>query len=720
MFTLVAHALTELSFCQKRCRLALPTFNQARQIFSEQESPVDVAYVDLYRSDVYLALNLWNEALELAQAVRQPFLEAEMPWEVGRSWLNEAVALARLDDGRSPKSSLEQARLIFGEENNDFWLAFTDLYEAAFAWRQGDGALARRRAQSAVDTFRQAGLRSRTAQGLVILAEADLLEGDLAEATTQFNQAFAELEKADLPAITYACHYGLGRIAQADGRVVDARNHYRQSIQAIERLQAAIGAEDYKIAFLSDKLRVYEAYTLLCLQAGSTADLPEAFATVEQAKSRALLDVLAREPMTVADSEAEVELVTKLNRLKRELNWYYNRLNGSRPDSGEMPIQQMRALTTAVTEREQALSKLLSRWRMPDLAVTPRNPIWTVALEQIQAALPAQTLLVEFYMTDTCALAFGVSSDESWCLELPVSRSTIADALGQLRFQMNKFGYGRTYSDRYAAALLQSTNDSLKALYDLLLQPLCDRLTADTLIVVPHSLLHYVPFHALYDGERYLLQRHAVSYAPSATMLYRVLSQTNGRARSAPTVIGLSDATIPFAQNEAESIAQLFPDAQLQLGNQATISSMKTGLSQSAFLHLSTHATFRSDNPLFSALKLADGWLSVNDLYTFAEMPPLVTLSACETGRYQVAVGDELLGLCRGLLAAGAQSIVVSLWTVEDESTARLMTQFYSRLQQGESLNDALRDAQRTIMAEKPHPYFWAPFVLIGDIHNPL
>lgn len=718
VLALVDHNLAELSFYQGQYQQALQTFNQARQTFATQENRVDVAYVDLYRSDVYLALNLWTEALQLAQTARRPFLEAEMPWEVGRLWLNEAVALAHLADGRDPEPALAQARLIFNQEGNTFWLAFTDLYEAVFARQKGDLSLAQQRAQAAAVVFRQAGLGSRLAHCTIILGEVALQEDELDDAAARFNEALLEVERADLPAVTYACYYGLGRIAQARGQTDEARNQYRQSIQAIERLQASIGAEDYKIAFLSDKLRVYEAHILLCLQAGGAADLKEAFATVEQAKSRALLELLAREADTAVSTEAT--LVAELERLKRELNWYYNRLHGAQSDSGERSLQQMRGLMTAVSEREQALGRLLNRWRMPDLAATPLNPVWTVSLEQIQSTLPPQSLLLEFYATETSILAFGVSPAEAWSYQMMTPAAEIADLLGQLRFQMNKFSYGTAYSGRHARALHWSANEVLQTLYELLLAPIVGRLTAETVIIVPHGLLHYVPFHALFDGRSYLLEYKTISYAPSATILYRSLTPARQNDHAAPMIIGLADSTIPHAQQEAAAIARLFPGARLRLGRQATMQTMQTDLSGSAFLHLSTHATFRSDNPLFSALKLADGWLSVNDLYTFPQMPPLVTLSACETGRHQVAVGDELMGLCRGLFAAGAQSVVVSLWMAEDEATAQLMARFYGRLQQGDCLNTALRQAQLSMLAQKPHPYYWAPFVLIGGLRNPL
>ena len=136
---------------------------------------------------------------------------------------------------------------------------------------------------------------------------------------------------------------------------------------------------------------------------------------------------------------------------------------------------------------------------------------------------------------------------------------------------------------------------------------------------------------------------------------------------------------------------------------------------QSAFLHLATHATFRQDNPSYSAFELVDGWVTVNDLYGLDHFPPLVTLSACETGRAAIEVGDELMGLCRGFFSAGVHALVVSLWTVDDLATAELMGNFYRRLRDGQPVGAALHDAQRETMHKWHHPYYWAPFFLIGD-----
>jgi CHAT domain-containing protein len=302
-----------------------------------------------------------------------------------------------------------------------------------------------------------------------------------------------------------------------------------------------------------------------------------------------------------------------------------------------------------------------------------------------------------------------------WVRQLPGSCDDVADALGQLRFQMNKFSFGPKYRQRHAVALQQGTDDALHCLYNILLSPIAQQLTTETLIIVPHNLLHYVPFHALFDGKTYLLEQKTVSYAPSATILHRVLTGEKQVVTQPPLILGLPDEAILHTQTEVETIGALFPDAKIYLGQEATVDSLANNNNRPAFLHLSTHAVFRSDNPLFSALKLADGWVTVNDIYDMADSAPLVTLSACETGRNQVTVGDELVGLCRGFFSVGAKSLVVSLWAAEDSSTARLMAQFYRGLRAGQPVNHALRAAQLEMKSELGHPYYWAPFILTGN-----
>jgi len=715
---LVAHIdvnLGHLYFAQGGYQQSLQTLNQARQIYLAQDNAVDLAYVNLHRSDNYLALNLWHEASETAQAARTTFAEVGMTWETAVLWLNEALAQAHLPQQPTDEEAWKQARQQFQQADNELWLAMTDLYQATIDIRTGKFIEARNKAHQARTVFKQNKLRGRTAHCNVILGESALQANDIPQAIYHFQQAQELLTHADIPAVAYACNYGLGRAAVNQGNIQQAHSYLQQAINAIERLQAAIGAEDYKIAFFSDKLQVYEALVQLCLIEQSPPAIADAFHASEQAKSRALLDALARDNAPPSN-QAESELTTQINRLKQELNWYYNRLNAPQPDSIPLTPLQIGEMTDAISRRERALGKLLKQWRSPDLATVPYNPIWTVTLPQIQPLIPTNTLLLSYFFAKDQLFVFGISQEETWTIPLNITEADIEPAMTDLHFQFNKFLYGAAYQRRHIDLMQRITDEALANLHGMLLAPLADRIqTVDSLIIIPHRSLHTVPFQALYNGEQYLIEQVQISYAPSTTILYRSLTTETAVSPQPPIIIGIDDDMIPQARAEAEALAQLYPQANVYLGQEATTQQLTSANGTPAFLHLSTHAAFRADNYLFSTLKLADGWINVNDIYNLAINPPLVTLSACETGLTRASAGDEIEGLCRGFFATGAKTILMSLWMVDDAATAQLMTHFYQNLQAELSATNALRTAQLQVKRERPHPFYWATFILTGN-----
>jgi CHAT domain-containing protein len=255
----------------------------------------------------------------------------------------------------------------------------------------------------------------------------------------------------------------------------------------------------------------------------------------------------------------------------------------------------------------------------------------------------------------------------------------------------------------------------------LLIAPIRELLVAPRILLIPYGVLHRVPFHALWDGEHYWLEQVEVSYVPSASIaVYRRRGPSDHRLES---FAGFApyDERIPQAQAEIESAATFFSVARNYHNEAATVTNVTDAASTSDVLHLATHGLFRPDNSFFSALKLADGWLDVREIYRLPLRARLVVLSACESGVGQVRAGDEVVGLARGFLAAGTQSLIASLWNVHDRSAAELMAFFYRTLQGNRAPEDqpvrpaaALRAAQLHSLRSIGHPYFWAPFFAIG------
>ncbi len=150
------------------------------------------------------------------------------------------------------------------------------------------------------------------------------------------------------------------------------------------------------------------------------------------------------------------------------------------------------------------------------------------------------------------------------------------------------------------------------------------------------------------------------------------------------------------------------------LGEDATLDKVRAAARDSDLLHLAAHGLFRPEAPLLSSIHLSDQWMAVQDVYDLDLKASLVTLSACETGLGHDEGGDDMVGLVRGFLHAGASSLLVSLWMVDDTSMTDLMIRFYTYWLAGKSKSQALQQAQLDLMKQYEHPYYWAPMVLVG------
>jgi CHAT domain-containing protein len=267
------------------------------------------------------------------------------------------------------------------------------------------------------------------------------------------------------------------------------------------------------------------------------------------------------------------------------------------------------------------------------------------------------------------------------------------------------------------------TRDYAKELYELLLGPVRPLVTGKNLLVVPHGVLHYLPFAALYDGSDYLMQSTLIRFLPSASTI-RFLRTPSGTQKDPVFVLANPDLQdpamdLPFAETEGKFIAQNIPASEIFARAQASEEIFKSRAPAFRMLHVASHGEFNGADALQSRLLLAksgtdDGSLTVGDLYNMRLDADLVTLSACETGLGKVQTGDDVLGLTRGFLFAGSSNIVASQWKVDDQATGVLMQHFYANLSQGKPKREALREAQRETRKTFAHPFYWAAFYLTG------
>jgi CHAT domain-containing protein len=264
--------------------------------------------------------------------------------------------------------------------------------------------------------------------------------------------------------------------------------------------------------------------------------------------------------------------------------------------------------------------------------------------------------------------------------------------------------------------LRRSAETALRELHEAVLAPLEPTVSnARRLIVVPHGMLHQIPFECLHDGTDYLNQRMVIARAPTAD--YLSTRPRRHRRRSGEVVIlGMVSGGPTSVRRELEVVSECFSDEQTTIIQDPGSQELLDRLPHSRLVHFSTHGVFRDDNPSFSRLTTKDGAVFVADLTALRLCAELVVLSACNSGVVFSGEGDDLTGLAHGLLAAGARRLVASLWRVHDAATLTTMQNFYRQYTNspGGDAARALAEAAKETRREWDHPFFWGGFSLYG------
>ena len=665
-------------------------------------------------AELYLELNLSAEAGELAQQGYEGFRALGMGYESAKCLAFSAMAASQQGRAFEGLKLFAEAREIFVKEKNRAWPSLIDLYRALVFFNEGRFFEARRHCSEALESFRALSLTSKSVLAQLLLARIALRTDDVDQAFQHANGAREKLSELEVPVLNYQTHLLLGDIHSAKNDPDNAYASYELARESLEALRNCLQGEELKIAFIKNRLEVYEHLVELCLRKeGDSVATEQAFAYVEQAKSRSLMDLFVRPaPALTASTPTQSELVRSIRDLREELNWYYSRIEREQLQPEQPSSDRIAALQEQARQREKELIRALQEATDTDAAQAGLQMPSHIPIAKIRAALPERTLLVEYFRIRDRILACVLGPNT---LEIhPVTLETrVANLLRLLQFQLSKFRLNPEYLAAVQDLLLQGTQTHLKELYDELIAPIASHLQADHLVFVPHGILHYVPFHALFDGTQHIIERQTVSYSPSAS-IYALCQSRTANTSGASLVLGIPDPQAPAILDEVQALSGILDQSETFVGEDATGSILRSKGPSSRLIHIATHGRFRQDNPMFSAIRLGDAFLSLFDLYQLRLPVELITLSGCSTGLNVVAAGDELIGLARGLLHAGAQSLILSLWDVHDKSTAEFMQAFYRRLQRGEAKAKALQGAILELKASYPHCYQWAPFILMG------
>lgn len=537
-----------------------------------------------------------------------------------------------------------------------------------------------------------------------------------------------------------------GKAYQALNQPTQARVAFDEAIATIEILRTQVaGAEQEQEHFFEDKLSPYYAMIELLIAQSNTG---EAFDYAERAKARVLLDVLrsGRANITKAMTSEEQAQERSMNSELVSLNTQISR-ESLRPNPEQTRLADLKAqLQKTRLDYEGFQTSLYAAHSELKIRRGEAKPM---SLDEAGALLPdAKSALLEYVVTEEKTFLFvltkrGTESQKSVEMKvytLDVKREDLTKRAEGFRQQLAQRDLG--------------FREAARKLYDLLLEPAHEQLQGKTtLIIVPDAALWQLPFQALQPTarNRYLIEDYAISYAPSLTVLREMMKarrkSPNTTTESAATLLAFGNPApgkqsvehvqpalmgeeldpLPEAERQVRALGQLYGAAQsrIYVGAEAREERFKSEAGKYRILQLATHGILNDATPMYSHLRLAqgersereDGLLEAWELMNLDLKAELVVLSACETARGRVGVGEGVIGLTWALFVAGSPTTIVSHWKVESASTTGLMLEFHRKFKAGISKAQALQQASLKLLqsGQYQHPFYWAGFVLVGD-----
>ena len=670
---------------------------------------VALCYLDL--SDIYIELSLSDEAKSVAEEGYLLFRNTEIGYEAAKALTNQAIAFGQGGKTRRALELFTEAKLLFQEEKNEVFPWLIDLYQAIVLFHEGRYYEAQRLARNATGFFDHSFLKNKAVVCHFVLAQIAIRTGNPEDARDECAKALHFLAALDTPILSYQAHFLLGQVEHASGNRDEAYTQYQLGRAQLESLRSNLVRDELKISFMKNKGELYERLVELCLDDDfDGASEEEAFHYIELAKSRSLAEMIIRHGNGLADrTPGQSELVQKIRELREELNWYQHRieLEQLRPE-GHAAVRIER-LRTDAQEKEKQLLRVFGELPATEAGSVPSQ--LEASLDAVRPLLDS-TVLLEYFSVGDKILA-AVVTNKTLEITTVTTVPRVSESLRLLRFQLGKFQHHQRLPEASSPNAHRATMAHLSTLHHELIAPVRTQLSARHVVIVPHGILHYLPFQALHDGEAFLADSFDISYAPSAAV-YALCHSRPSAPCIGSLVFGVPDTHAPLIKDEVEAVHRILRNSELFLGEAANHHRFFERAQSSHIIHIATHGTFRPDNPMFSGVRLGDGFLYLYELYNLQLNSELFTLSGCATGLNVVADGDELVGLIRGALYSGARSLLLTLWEVNDRSATMFMTAFYKLFLESGDKAAALAGAARQVREHYPHPYHWAPFMVVG------
>jgi CHAT domain-containing protein len=522
------------------------------------------------------------------------------------------------------------------------------------------------------------------------------------EALKYFNQALPIMREVGDRSREATTLNNIGAVYRDIKQPTQAIENLQQSVQITLEIRSRLQRENRQ-KFLEGEIG--RAVALVDLLIDEKQD-DRAFQWINIATTADLADYTRLIDAKVTNPQAQ-KAIDEWNQKNQQLQFLHRQLEDK---FSENLSRQMGELEAEVNRKAEEI-----RRQLPEVAelfeTTPKD------IAQQKASIAPDTVVIQPVLLtnignfpNTIAL-FVLRKNSLSVKKIPINPEEFDKLLTQYREQLQNSG---------------DTNFTVTGskLYDILIRPIEDQIKATSakqLSIIATGKLRYIPFETLYDEQtdEFLIQKYPVNY------LTRISTRTIPNSTLQGPVLALGNPiprvpqNLPGTEEEVRNIAQLFPGSSAYIGNAATLEQFKVQAPRFPFLHLATHGCFQRGGCQKlgmeeNTLLFADSQFNIRDAALLGlQNTRLITLSACETAIQANSNGEEISGMAYIFERAGAQAVMASLWSVDDAATKDLMVQFYQNINKGMSKNEALRQAKLSQIGR--HPFYWSPFILIGD-----
>ena len=692
---------------------AMAILNRAKGQFEEHQLPRHVATCNADLAEVYLAMGKLDDADRAALEARTVFKSLDHIAEAGKCLMTIGIVEQRRGNGKSAERCLRKAVDALGNVGNEPLELVARLQLADICLRSGDATAALEAAGDAVEQAGRLGLRARQAHAQVLAGRICEALRDAEGARQRFEAAYETGQALGSRTILLGASLGMGRAVRQTEGPLAAISWFEGARDQVERMRAALAPDELKAGFQDDRRSAYSELVETILAAGGADAAARALEIVEEAKSQDLVErqagLIAARPR--GNRPEDRALAKRVDVLGRQTVALRSSIERQEHGDGEQARHLVADLQRRLTASEEELADKLTELEAtnPEFVSLVR-PVGCPA-SAIQAVVPEDAALIEFFQTADRLAAFVVTSGSTDLIPLPAAPERVLRGARDLAYETARVGVSKDVSASAYDRMCRSVDRRLESLHEALIKPLGP--LPKRLIFVPHGVLRAVPMHALRADGGYLVDHHEISYAPSAQVLRFCLKRASAEFESA-LVVGVAGGIGPSVETEVRDVARQFDTASALTGVNASVGSLRHLGRDFDVIHIASRGAWRGQKPLFPGIRMIDGWLSEFDAYELELNASLVTLSGHQTGGSPAHECEENEGLVRGFLYAGTPAVLTSLWTMDEGPAAEFMCVLYEALRSGASRAAAVRRAQLEAKSKLRHPYHWAPFVLNG------